>query len=122
MAKPNVFKVLSDSIRRDILEMLKNGLYPYDLKMRILSRKGHLSNVDCAELAAELCMKGTKHLLLAHLSEHNNFPDLAYDETFAAIAGLDVCLRVASPVDVTMLVGEADQPIPKISATEEVTS
>lgn len=98
------------------LDMLKNGLYPYDLKMRILSSKGHLSNRDCADLAAELGMKGTKYLLLAHLSEHNNLPDLAYDETFAAIAGLPVRLAVASPVEVTMLVGEKDRPISKETA------
>ena len=107
------------------IDMLKNGLYPYDLKQRILSHKGHLSNAACAELAAELCMKGTKNLLLAHLSDHNNFPDLAYDETFAAIAGLPVRLCVASPIEVTMLVGEADKPIPKENkptSNEEVTA
>lgn len=99
------------------VDMLKNGLYPYDLKMRILSRKGHLSNRDCADLAAELGMKGTKHLLLAHLSEHNNLPDLAYDETLAATAGLPVHLAVASPIEVTMLVGDMDHPIPKQTPT-----
>ncbi len=106
------------------VDMLKNGLYPYDLKMRILSRKGHLSNRDCADFAAELGMKGTKYLLLAHLSEHNNLPDLAFDETFAAIAGLPVYLAVASPIDVTMLVGAIDHPIPKLTAAtaaEEVS-
>ena len=94
-------------------EMLKNGLYPYDLKVRILSRKGHLSNRDCADFACELYEHGTRHLLLAHLSEHNNVPDIAYDETNAALAGLPVHLMVASPVDVTMLVGDLTSPIPK---------
>jgi len=94
-------------------EMLKNGLYPYDLKVRILSRRGHLSNTDCAAFACELCAHGTEHLLLAHLSEQNNFPDLAYDETASAIAGLGVNLKVASPIDVTMLTGDMTTPIPK---------
>jgi hypothetical protein len=47
------------------------------------------------------------------LSEHNNVPDIAYDETNAALAGLPVHLMVASPVDVTMLVGDLTSPIPK---------
>ena len=56
---------------------------------------------------------GTEHLLLAHLSEQNNFPDLAYDETASAIAGLGVNLKVASPIDVTMLTGDMTTPIQK---------
>ena len=95
-------------------EMLKNGLYPYDLKVRILSRRGHLSNRDCADFAQELCDHGTTHLLLAHLSEHNNLPDIAYDETASVLAGRSVTLEVASPDTVTMLVGEKHLPIEKI--------
>ncbi len=97
-------------------EMLKNGLYPYDLKVRILSRKGHLSNRDCADFACELYESGMRHLLLAHLSEHNNVPDIAYDETSCALAGLPVNLMVASPVEVTMLVGDSNAPIEKRTA------
>ncbi|MBE6585683.1 MAG: MBL fold metallo-hydrolase [Ruminococcaceae bacterium] len=96
-------------------EMLKNGLYPYDLKVRILSHRGHLSNCDCANFACELYESGMRHLLLAHLSEHNNVPDIAYDETACALAGLDVDLKVASPCEVTMLVGDAAHPIEKQS-------
>lgn len=95
------------------VDMLMGGPYPYDLKLRIRSKRGHLSNRDCADFAAELCEQGTTHFLLAHLSEENNYPDLAYDETFAPLAGMDVTLRVASPCDVTMLVGDAGKPIPK---------
>jgi len=100
-------------------EMLKNGLYPYDLKVRILSRKGHLSNRDCADFACELYEHGMRRLLLAHLSEHNNVPDIAYDEAACALAGLDVRLMVASPVEVTMLVGDPLVPFEKYGA--EVT-
>ena len=49
---------------------------------------------------------------MAHLSEENNYPDLAHDETFSALAGYDTTLRVASPHEVTMLVGDADRPLP----------
>ena len=106
-------------LKEEILEeMLKNGLYPYDLKVRILSRKGHLCNRDCADFACELYERGMRHLLLAHLSEHNNVPDIAYDETAAALAGLPVTLMVASPVEVTMLVGDKNVPIEKIPCGE----
>ena len=94
------------------VEMLMYGPYPYDLKLRIRGKRGHLSNRDCADFAAELAGQGTRNFLLAHLSEENNYPDLAHDETFSALAGYEPTLRVASPDEVTMLVGEADSPLP----------
>ncbi len=103
------------------VDMLMSGPYPYDLKLRIRSKRGHLSNRDCADFAAELAEQGTKRFLLAHLSEENNYPDLAYDETFSALAGYDAVLRIAAPDAVTMLVGEADSPIPKLTEYELVT-
>lgn len=102
-------------------DMLMDGPYPYDLKLRIRSRRGHLSNRECADFAAKLAGQGMTHLLLAHLSEENNMPDLAYDEVFSTLAGFPVTLAVAAPDAVTMLVGEADQPIPKQMACAEVT-
>lgn len=65
--------------------MLQNGPYPYYLKRRILSPIGHLSNADCAKTAAELIKTGTTRLFLGHLSMENNFPDLAFQESYAAI-------------------------------------
>ena len=58
-------------------DMLKAGPYPYDLKQRILSRRGHLSNDDAGQAAAELIRNGTRQLILSHLSKENNFPELA---------------------------------------------
>ncbi len=103
--------------------MLMEGPYPYDLKLRIRSRRGHLCNRDCADLCATLADRGTTHFLLAHLSEENNYPDLAFDETNATLAGSPVTLRVAAPDAVTMLVGEANVPVEKIPCceVEEVT-
>ena len=95
------------------VDMLMNGPYPYDLKLRIRGRRGHLSNRECADLCAELAEQGMMNLLLAHLSEENNHPDLAFDETFSALAGYETTLRIAAPDAITMLVGEADAPIPK---------
>jgi phosphoribosyl 1,2-cyclic phosphodiesterase len=56
---------------------LIDGPYPWPLKQRIRSRTGHLANEDAAALVAELRHADLKHLVLAHLSETNNHPDLA---------------------------------------------
>ncbi len=88
--------------------MLMEGNYPYELKLRIRSRKGHLSNADCASLCSSLSQNGTKNIMLAHLSEENNTPDLAFDESFSAIANPDVRLVVASPCTPVWLVGESE--------------
>jgi len=58
------------------VEMLKNGEYPWPLKQRILSNRGHLSNVDTAWTLVHLRQKPQK-VLLAHLSASNNLPELA---------------------------------------------
>lgn len=67
------------------VNMLRNGPYPYHLKRRILSPEGHLSNEDCAKTVTELLKKGTTRFFLGHLSTENNFPDLAYQESYAAL-------------------------------------
>ena len=86
------------------VEMLLFGPYPYELKERISSRYGHLSNRECAALSSLLCASGTRNILLAHLSEENNTPDVAYNETLAAV-GTSVNLRVASQYSPVWLVG-----------------
>lgn len=85
-------------------EMLWYGPYPEELKYRISSRRGHLSNPDCARFAATLCGTGTRHLMLAHLSMENNTPETAYAECFSAIADERVELCVAAPDAVTEMV------------------
>ena len=59
------------------IEMLMNGPYPYHLKQRILSDKGHLSNKVASEHLKRLVGDKTKHIILAHLSESNNSEDIA---------------------------------------------
>ena len=59
------------------VDMLMAGPYPYALKQRILSGRGHLCNEDCGKAAAALYERGVKHLILGHLSAENNFPPLA---------------------------------------------
>ena len=69
-------------------QMLRTGPYPFDLKKRILSEHGHLSNTMCAETATSLLSGGTTRFVLGHLSHENNTPDKAYAETFES---LDMC-------------------------------
>ena len=60
------------------LEMLKVGPYPWFIKQRVMSRTGHLSNTVVSEFLAdaELFDGRARHLVLAHISEQNNNPDL----------------------------------------------
>ena len=60
-------------------EMVRNGPYPYHLKQRILSRRGHLCNEDCARALIRLYAAGTQAAYLGHLSGENNTPEIAYD-------------------------------------------
>lgn len=66
--------------------MLENGSYPYMLKKRILSDKGHLSNKACADCAALIARNGVKHIMLAHLSDENNRPNIAMITTATELA------------------------------------
>ena len=89
------------------IEMLKTGPYPYPLKRRILSDRGHLSNEACAVELAELVKGGTLRLMLGHLSEQNNTPGIAIRTSAAELerAGLkynsDYTLDVA-PAEATV--------------------
>ena len=79
------------------LDMLMTGPYPRDLKLRVASKRGHLSNRECADFAIELAESGTRGILLAHLSKENNEPTLALEESERALGGLGVCVCVADP-------------------------
>lgn len=61
------------------VRMLELGPYPYSLKQRILSNRGHLSNENCGRLLGELLHDHFKAVVLAHLSKENNYPQLAYE-------------------------------------------
>ncbi|HEX9078021.1 MAG TPA: MBL fold metallo-hydrolase [Desulfuromonadaceae bacterium] len=73
------------------VEMLMNGPYPWDLKQRIKSRHGHLSNEESLELLHELAHEGLQALVMAHLSEVNNHPDHVVRTTEAFLKGQNVC-------------------------------
>jgi phosphoribosyl 1,2-cyclic phosphodiesterase len=59
------------------LEMLKKGPYPWHLKQRILSSRGHLSNEALASYLAENGGRPPRELFLAHISQENNERELA---------------------------------------------
>lgn len=59
------------------LEMLKDGPYPWSVKQRVLSRVGHLSNDAAAEFLMRDYDGGAHTIVLGHLSEQNNLPELA---------------------------------------------
>lgn len=85
------------------LDMLENGPYPRFLKQRIKSSSGHLSNAHAGRLLARLgCQPGMK-VFLAHLSQHNNHPDLAEKTVANCLSssgyqvGKDICLYRTFP-------------------------
>ena len=82
--------VVSDSVKQALMgskivfiesnydeQMLFGGSYPFILKRRIASDKGHLSNVQSLELAKYLYDNGTKCFVLSHISENNNTYEMA---------------------------------------------
>lgn len=85
------------------LKMLKSGPYTPELKMRIMSDKGHLSNIAASAELKSLLKSGANRFILAHLSENNNLPALALSSARAALLDLgakeneDYILKVAKP-------------------------
>ena len=59
--------------------MLINSPYPWELKQRIKSRLGHLSNDQASQLLMSLLHRNLLHVVIAHLSKKNNDPELALD-------------------------------------------
>jgi len=85
MALKNVDVLLLES--NHDLEMLKDGPYPWSVKQRVLSRVGHLSNAACAEFLLRDYDGGAHTIVLGHLSEQNNLPELARMAAEQAIGG-----------------------------------
>lgn len=90
--------------------MVRNGIYPYVLKRRILSDVGHLSNIDCSNFVTDLVQNGTTRVVLGHLSKENNIPELAFQTSKSALdcAGAvqfkDYILTVAGDSDIETVV------------------
>jgi phosphoribosyl 1,2-cyclic phosphodiesterase len=72
------------------LDMLVNGTYPENVKLFILGELGHLSNSEAGESIIELMGKNTKRILLSHISQDNNTPELAYKTVAKIIKRLGI--------------------------------
>lgn len=78
--------------------LLREGPYPWSVKSRIAGRHGHLSNRAAAELGRELGHPDLRRVVLAHLSQECNDPELARDVVGLALedAGIGCALQVAT--------------------------
>ncbi len=86
--------------------MLRASRYPAALRARIAGRGGHLSNREAGLLAAEVAHAGLALLVLAHLSDRCNTPELARDEVTRALAGTAFRGRI--------VVAKQDAPLPAL--------
>jgi phosphoribosyl 1,2-cyclic phosphodiesterase len=69
------------------VEMLRSGPYPWSVKQRVMSRVGHLSNDALAEFFSGDYDGGAEYVVLAHLSEQNNHPEIARAAAEHALGG-----------------------------------
>lgn len=82
------------------VDMLMAGSYPYELKRRILSADGHLSNDACGAALLRLHELGLRYVVLGHLSRENNAPELALVAVRACLEAngvTELCVSVADP-------------------------
>lgn len=87
-------------------DILKYSKYPFQLKQRILSPIGHLSNESSGKTITELTTKyGLKSAMLGHLSKENNFPELALKTVTDELQNKNVTTK-----DVTIQVASRDYP------------
>ena len=89
------------------VEMLLGGTYPWPVKQRIRSSHGHLSNEQAAELLdAALDNSRIQHLVLAHLSERNNSPALAFARASAVLK------KHGAVGEISLRLGDQKVPLP----------
>lgn len=78
------------------VEMLKNGPYPWPLKQRVGGDHGHLNNEQAAGLLRKVELGRLQHLIICHISEQNNLPELATEALRDPIDGWSGRLHVAT--------------------------
>ena len=88
------------------LEMLRTGPYPWMVKQRVMSRVGHLSNAALAEFFAGEYDRKATFLVLAHLSQENNHPELARQSASEALGNAMSLFPSA-----TITLAEQDKPL-----------
>ncbi|MEN8905837.1 MAG: MBL fold metallo-hydrolase, partial [Clostridiales bacterium] len=100
--------ILSSIEKTDILllesnhdkDMLKLSKYPYKLKRRIMSDKGHLSNDMAGKVVAYLAEQGMTRFILGHLSEKSNFPELVYQTVKNILKEKEI--KIEEDIDLTI--------------------
>jgi phosphoribosyl 1,2-cyclic phosphodiesterase len=90
------------------LEMLRDGPYPWAVKQRVLSRVGHLSNEATADFLENAYDGQAAYIVLGHLSENNNLPELARLSAERALSGQ------ASLLANRLLLAMQHEPLPAI--------
>jgi phosphoribosyl 1,2-cyclic phosphodiesterase len=85
------------------LEMLKVGPYPWSVKQRVMGRMGHLSNDVACRFVRDHLDTTTSTLILGHLSEHNNHPEIVRLMASQALNGRNLFTRliIADPKQAT---------------------
>lgn len=81
-------------------DMLREGPYPWSLKERILSPHGHLSNGDVARFLVQCLGESCRRVVLAHLSQKNNHPEVARMSAEGALrrrGRTEVSLEITGP-------------------------
>ncbi len=93
------------------IHMLQVGPYPYYLKQRILGERGHLSNEAAGKLLSRLLHDRMHAIVLGHLSQENNLPELAYESVRVEVtmsdtpySGSDFPLYVAKRSEVSQMI------------------
>jgi len=112
---PQIIEKMADSqivlleCNHDLVKLSRNTNYPAQLKRRITGSNGHLSNASSALAIYELAKRNVQQVILAHLSEQNNSPGLAYRFVCDFLAakgiteGVDISVDVATQDEVGML-------------------
>lgn len=81
-------------------EMLMNTKRPFFLKQRIMAMDGHLCNYDAAEVLSKSVDKNTKEIVLAHLSEEANKPELALKVVKNRLKNKNIKMKTAKQFEV----------------------
>jgi phosphoribosyl 1,2-cyclic phosphodiesterase len=90
--------------------MLRTGPYPWSLKQRVAGPNGHLSNAEAALMARSCVHRGLRHVVLCHLSQVNNRPEIALKAMRTALRGSGFRgSLLAAPQHSTLTLGGAAQ-------------
>lgn len=76
------------------LQMLQDGPYPPSLKKRVAGQWGHLNNQQSALFLEQILHQELRHVVISHISEHNNDANLAWDTMAAVEQGIENRLRI----------------------------